>query len=127
MKPPKQTIVFRKDLNCRKGKIAAQVGHASMKVFFDRMKKSDSGYICNFTEEMEEWKNGAFTKIVLGCDSIEDIYDLQKKADSLNIPNAVIVDNGTTEFGGVPTVTCIAIGPCQADVVENLTSKFPLL
>lgn len=127
MKPPKQTIIMRKDLNMRKGKMCAQASHASMKVFFDRMIKSESGYICSFTQEMEEWKNGAFTKIVLGCDSIEDIYDLQKKADSLNIPNAIITDNGTTEFGGIPTVTCIALGPCSAEIVENLTSKYTLL
>ena len=91
------------------------------------MKKSENGYICDFTQEMEEWKNGAFTKIVLGCDSIDDIYDLQDKVNSLNIPNAIIIDNGTTEFGGVPTVTCIAIGPCRVEIVENLTSKYSLL
>jgi len=127
MKPPKQTIVMRKDLNMRKGKMCAQASHSSMKVFFDRMIKSDNGYDCSFTHEMEEWKNGAFTKIVLGCDSIDDIYDLQKKASSLNIPNAVIVDNGTTEFGGIPTVTCIAVGPGPAEIVESLTSKYTLL
>jgi len=127
MKPPKQTIIVRKDLNMRKGKIAAQVSHASMKIFFDRMVKNDKGYDCNFTDEMEEWKNGAFTKIVLGCDSIDDIYDLQKKANSLNIPNAVIIDNGLTEFGGIPTVTCIALGPHSAEIIENLTSKYSLL
>ena len=127
MKPHKQSIIIRKDLNMRRGKMCAQASHASMKVFFDRMKKSENGYICDFTQEMEEWKNGAFTKIVLGCDSIYDIYDLQDKANSLNVPNAVIIDNGTTEFGGVPTVTCIAIGPCKAEIVENLTSKYSLL
>ena len=31
----KQVIVVRKDLKMRKGKIAAQAAHASMKVFFD--------------------------------------------------------------------------------------------
>lgn len=32
----KQVIVYRRDLNMRKGKVAAQVAHASMKVFFDK-------------------------------------------------------------------------------------------
>lgn len=34
----KQVIVIRKDLNMRKGKIAAQAAHASMKVILDLMK-----------------------------------------------------------------------------------------
>ena len=33
---PKQVIVVRKDLNMRKGKMCAQVAHASMKVLLDR-------------------------------------------------------------------------------------------
>ncbi len=33
----KQVLVIRKDLNMSPGKLAAQVAHASMKVFFDRM------------------------------------------------------------------------------------------
>lgn len=63
----KQVIVVRKDLNMRKGKLAAQVAHASMKVFFDRMTKTslaemtrwrgdynviDDAYKTTFTEEM---------------------------------------------------------------------------
>lgn len=32
----KQVILYRRDLNMRKGKIAAQVAHASMGVFFNR-------------------------------------------------------------------------------------------
>ena len=39
----KQVIIFRRDLNMRKGKIAAQVAHASMKVFFDRARSSTLG------------------------------------------------------------------------------------
>lgn len=35
----KQVIVVRMDLNMRKGKIAAQVAHASLKVFLDRKVK----------------------------------------------------------------------------------------
>lgn len=33
----KQVLVVRKDLNMRKGKMASQCAHASLKVFLDRM------------------------------------------------------------------------------------------
>lgn len=38
MKDVKQVLVVRRDLNMRKGKIAAQAAHASMKVILDLMK-----------------------------------------------------------------------------------------
>lgn len=135
MKEPKQTIVVRKDLKMRKGKIAAQVAHASMKVFFDRMEETEiawedepqDGYAFPVTPEMKQWIDGIFTKIVVGCQTEEEIFDLEKKAKTLNIPCAVIVDAGKTEFNGVPTVTCIALGPCKAEIVEELTKDFSLM
>jgi len=138
MKPPKMSIIVRKDLNMRRGKSCAQASHAAMKVFFDRMKKVEADpfafegngkdlYETSFTPEMEEWKNGLFTKIVLGCDNEEEIHFLKAKADELGIPAAIIIDSGLTEFGGVPTITCIALGPYKAEVLEELTSKYSLL
>lgn len=41
----KQVLVMRKDLNCRKGKIASQCAHASLKVFFDKMVSSQR-FVC---------------------------------------------------------------------------------
>ena len=79
------------------------------------------------TKEMKEWKEGIFTKIVLGCTSEKDIMDLEKQATELGIPHAVITDCGKTEFHGVPTITCIAIGPDQSTLVESITEKFSLL
>lgn len=127
MKPPKMSIIFRKDLKVRKGKLAAQVSHASMKIFFDRMKKTSNGYECDFTPEMEEWKDGSFTKIVLGCDTEDEIFKIKEEADKVGIPSAIIIDNGLTEFNGVKTVTCIAVGPGPAELVEKITSKYQLL
>ena len=40
----KQVIVVRKDLNMRKGKIATQVAHASMKVLLDVMDNTEEKY-----------------------------------------------------------------------------------
>ena len=101
----KQVIVVRKDLKMRRGKEAAQVAHASLKVILDRMVinplpvehpyHSDSLY---FTKQMKEWIKGTFTKVVLCCDSEEELFNLSDEADSLEIPNALILDLGLTEF-----------------------------
>ena len=54
----KQVIVVRKDLNMRKGKIAAQAAHASMKVFMDNASFDSNTHhltLNNVTVEMMNW------------------------------------------------------------------------
>lgn len=122
-------IAVRKDLNMRKGKIAAQSAHSAMKVWFDRMDKTEDGNYKtrDLTPEMIEWKENDFTKIVVGVNSEQDIYDLAEKAKAINIPYAIMIDNGFTEFAGRKTVTCIAIGPAKSDVLDPITGGLPLL
>ena len=129
MAKPKQVIVVRKDLNMRKGKIAAQVAHAAMKVFFDKGEWEDAKTfaIPHLTEQMKEWMKGAFTKVVVGVDSEDAIYQLAEKAREAGIPHAVIVDSGFTEFHGNKTTTCIAIGPDDGDEIDKITGDLELI
>jgi len=125
----KQVIVIRKDLNMRRGKQIAQGAHASMKVFFDRMEYCDHGdmKINNITPEMEEWVNGAFTKICVSVNSEEELLDIYTKAMEANLPRSLIQDAGLTEFGGVPTYTAVAVGPADADEINKITGNLKLL
>ncbi|MFW6226237.1 MAG: aminoacyl-tRNA hydrolase [bacterium] len=131
----KQVIVVRKDLNMRKGKIAAQVAHAAMKVFLDRGRLHPASdphkyavlEILDITQEMAEWVDGAFTKIVVGVNSEQEIYDLANKAKQENIPYAIIIDNGFTEFSGNKTTTCIAIGPDNSEKINKITGDLELI
>lgn len=135
MKDPKQVIVVRKDLNMRKGKLAAQVAHASMKVLLDMMTSrglGDSGYsevsfLLKNDSSMYKWLNHRFTKVVVGVESKDELDDLFHKAQSLSIPCSYIVDSGLTEFGGVPTPTCVAIGPFDADAIDEISGHLKLL
>ena len=120
----------------RKGKMCAQASHSSMKVFFDRMiyhypasedAKSDQIYYCNFTPEMREWMDGSFTKICVSVNSEAELLALQEQANAAGIVNALITDNGLTEFGGVKTITCLAIGPDDASKIDPITGGLPLL
>lgn len=116
----------------RKGKMAAQVAHASLKIFFDRLKYYDSNanrvsFILTVENDIARWMNGAFTKVVVGVNSLEELEEIETKVKSLKIPNAKIIDNGVTEFHNEKTVTCLAIGPIDANLINPITGNLPLL
>lgn len=123
----KQVIVIRKDLNMRKGKIAAQAAHASMKALLDLGIKDKAGIRIPFINDaMIEWLNGAFKKICVYVNSEEKLINLYNKAEEKRLIRSIIIDNGLTEFHGVPTKTCIAIGPECSEVLDEITGDLPL-
>lgn len=146
VKSTKQVIVVRKDLNMRKGKIAAQCCHASM-AFMSR----DCGFYCDHFPKLSfhirsgsipeehmfavrNWFRDSFKKVVVYVNSEEglmEIYNKAKKRFQLGEQQTplvnLIIDNGDTEFKGVPTKTCVAIGPCFDDMFVGLTDHLPLL
>lgn len=132
-KEPKQVIIMRKDLNMRKGKIAAQAAHSSMKVFFDRFvwagQESYGDAVLHVEKDspMAKWMNGLFTKIVVGADTLAEVVNAYEEAKRRNIPCSIIMDAGLTEFNGVPTITCCAIGPDDSDKIDEITKNFKLL
>ena len=127
----KQVILVRNDLKMRKGKIAAQVAHASMKVFFDRMRwnslnSNPNQFLIDMTPEMTDWFEGIFAKICLKVDSEEQLDDFHQKAQDAGLPCALIVDSGRTVFKR-PTKTCLAIGPASVDEIDKITKDLKLL
>lgn len=127
MHPPKQVIVMRKDLNMRKGKMCAQAAHASMKVLLDRMEKGDVYVLRDIPAPMQEWFEGIFTKVCVSVDSEAELRDIYAKAQAAGLPCALIVDVGATEFHGVPTPTCCAIGPDDPAKIDPITGALKLL
>jgi PTH2 family peptidyl-tRNA hydrolase len=126
----KQVIVVRKDLNMRKGKIGAQVAHASMKVLLDRQITlvNKSELVLELTQELYQWLyEEPFTKICVSVNSEEELLQIQQKAIEMGVLNALITDSGKTEFNGVPTNTCLAIGPADNDTINQITGHLPLL
>ena len=129
----KQVIVVRKDLNMRKGKIAAQAAHASMKVLLDRMSCSnDYGKMnlkltMDFNGPLYNWIFAKFTKIVVYVNSEVELLTLRDECLFHELPCALIKDSGLTEFKGVKTYTCLAIGPEKNDKIDIITEDLPLL
>lgn len=131
----KQVIVVRKDLNMRKGKIAAQCCHASMKILLDRMIETRFSFLnyenpfilIQTTPHLDEWIKGLFTKIVVYVNSEEELLDVYNQAKNKNILCSLIEDAGNTEFHGIPTKTCCAIGPDESEIIDEVTGKLSLL
>jgi PTH2 family peptidyl-tRNA hydrolase len=130
---PKQWIVMRTDLKMRKGKMIAQGAHASMKVLLDRAVWTNLGdhekprMTVDVSDTEREWFFGIFTKVCLRVESEEQLVEIYEKAKRVIIPCALIIDKGLTEFNGVPTKTCCAIGPALPSEVEDIVGHLKLL
>ena len=126
---PKQVIVMRKDLNMRKGKIAAQASHASLGAILNYGSKIYEGTLSLTIENkaVKEWLEGRFTKVCVSVDSEEELIDIYMKAMHNKVNVKLIKDAGLTEFGGVPTYTCLAIGPDYPENIDKITGHLKLL
>ena len=146
MRKSKQVIIIRKDLNMRKGKMVAQGSHASLKAILDKMDWTKRTFGLrqmnadtieyggdlklreqDVTDAMKDWLTDKFTKICVSVNSEAELLEVYNKAKEKGLPCSLITDAGLTEFNGVPTLTCCAIGPAWDDEVNEITSKLQLL
>jgi PTH2 family peptidyl-tRNA hydrolase len=114
----KQVIVFRSDLKMGKGKIAAQAGHAAVSAAEEARKRHRGWW--------EAWLFEGQRKIAVKVKDENVLSELEREADELGLPHALIIDRGLTQ---VPegTVTCLGIGPAPAEKIDRLTGKLKLL
>lgn len=127
----KQVIVMRSDLNMPKGKLVAQGSHASMS-FITRRLTDDCCYHptssrLNLSDVEYRWLEESFIKICLKVPSEEELLRIYYDALANQIEAHLVTDDGRTMFDGVPTNTCIAIGPDYADRIDPLTKDLKLL
>jgi peptidyl-tRNA hydrolase, PTH2 family len=114
----KLAIIVRKDLGMSCGKIAVQVGHASVAAF---------DYINRFhhTEGLD-WYFSGQKKIVLKVDNEEMLHSIGDAATNNGINVEKIYDLGLTQISP-NTLTCIAIGPCDDKMIDIITHGLKLL
>ena len=135
----KMMIVMRRDLKMRKGKIAAQAGHACVEAILMALNREGRmGDLVMTSDGMDlncegkahtplsEWFAYGSAKICVYVDSEEELLNIAAKAQEKGIMAAVITDAGMTEFHGVPTKTCLALEPLPAEVADELTGGLPL-
>lgn len=134
-KEPKQVIVMRSDLKntkgekIRTGKLLAQAAHASMGALLNLAGPVFEGELRINVENqaVREWLQGRFTKITLKVDNEQQLMDIYELAIRNHINVKLITDAGLTEFGGVPTKTCLAIGPDYPEKIDPITKHLKLL
>ncbi len=135
----KMMIVMRRDLKMRKGKIAAQAGHACVDAILMALKKegrmgdvevSTAGValkgVGKESTPLSDWFEYGCAKICVYVDSEEALMEIARKAAERGIAAAVITDAGMTEFHGMPTKTCLALEPLSAEVADEITGDLPL-
>jgi PTH2 family peptidyl-tRNA hydrolase len=129
MKEKKQVLVLRKDLNMRKGKMVAQGAHASEAFLIHYLMNYEVEYSDNMfaITNLIAWLKGGQTKITVSVNSEDELMELYHLAKRKGLIVNLITDAGRTEFNGVPTRTCIAIGPNDVDAIDELTGHLPLL
>jgi peptidyl-tRNA hydrolase len=111
----KQIIVVNEALKLPRGKLAAQVAHASVGAFLEASPTSQ-----------HRWLEVGMPKVVLQCDSDSTLIELEKLANESGLPAMLIRDAGHTvvEAG---TITCLGIGPAEIEAIDRLTGAMKLV
>lgn len=123
----KQVIVMRHDLKMRRGKQIAQGAHAAMSFLTRRLQQAGSVSLDGFTDAETAWLTGSFAKVCCRVNSEEELLAIRDKAAEAGLEVHLITDSGKTEFHGVPTNTCLAIGPDDAERIDEITGQLQLL
>jgi len=114
----KQVLVVRADLKMGKGKLAAQVAHASLMSYLEAEKKSKS--------LAKEWIETGEKKIVVKASGEGELMRLYEEAKKEGIPCALVHDAGLTQLPP-NTITVLGIGPWKEEEIDKLTGNLKLV
>jgi peptidyl-tRNA hydrolase, PTH2 family len=72
------------------------------------------------------WVEEGMPKVVLRCESEQELLELKAAAESAGLPNALIRDAGHTVVAA-GTITCLGIGPAAIEAIDTLTGDLKLV
>lgn len=98
-----------------KGKLAAQVAHASLSAFLN----------ANILARRKWLKHGQ-KKVILKVSSLDELIDIEKKVNKSKLSYSLIKDAGLTH---IPpgTITTLGIGPESEDKIDGITGHLKML
>jgi len=114
----KQAIVVRMDLKMGKGKMCAQVAHASLSAYKETIRKNK--------KIADEWGAGGMKKIVLKVKNLEELMECYEECKKKGIPVSLISDAGYTQVEP-GTITCFGAGPWRDEEIDAILGKLKLL
>ncbi len=114
MEEYKQVILVRADLKLSKGKMSAQVSHASV----DSLLKSHK-------DDVAKWKTQGMKKVVLKVQNEKELLSHKEKAEDAGLVCALIIDAGRTELDP-GTTTCLGIGPDKTEKIDEITGQLKI-
>ncbi len=113
----KQVIVVNSNVKMSRGKTAAQVAHAACEASEAARKMVPNIW--------RAWRDEGAKKVVLAA-SEEELIEIYRKAEVLNMPRALVRDAGLTEL--TPgTLTAVAIGPYEGEKIDKVTGHLKIL
>lgn len=135
----KQMIVMRRDLHMRKGKIAAQAGHACVEATLMALAREGRlqdirlagswvalDHAENDSSPLTSWFDAGIAKVCVYVDSEDELLDIAAQGREKGFACALIRDAGLTEFHGDSTFTCLAFEPLYPEQIDPITGELPL-
>lgn len=132
----KQVIVMRRDLKMRRGKEISQGGHSVLAFLTRKLQPAyegkggaDDNHLLHevmLTRDEVNWIGNSYKKVTCQVKSEAELLEVVEKAKTAGLTVHLITDSGKTEFNGVATNTCCAIGPHSDEKFEGITSGLEL-
>ncbi|MBL4827793.1 MAG: peptidyl-tRNA hydrolase [Spongiibacteraceae bacterium] len=111
----KQVIIVNASLKLPKGKLAAQVAHASV-----------SSFLASEANQQQYWLESGMPKVVLSASDEEALLECYENAISAGLAAEIVRDAGKTVLAA-GTLTCIGIGPALSVDIDKITGNLKLL
>jgi peptidyl-tRNA hydrolase len=111
----KQVILVNESLEMPRGKLAAQVAHASV-----------ASFLSSNREPQKSWLSVGMPKVVLAVNTEEELLNFYHAALKENLPTQLIKDAGKTVVKP-GTVTWVGIGPAEETRINQITGNLELV
>lgn len=130
-----QYVIVPYELNMSAGKMSSQVAHATF-MALEKQRQwikednaiSDDGKwspVNPCWHNIDQWKQSGMCVVVLGCESVSQLFGLKAYCEQWGIPHHMYVDEGITET--LPMLpTAFATGVVDKETIGQFFQKFEL-